>query len=746
MNAKLNQPQRIVVALIYLVLLICIYLFLGGNLKALALDASNDQSLWFYSGALLIVLGKYVAEPFFTKPTDSIANSLAVIIALIGLDVKTSLYAYSFILIYSISILSITLISVGFKDSGNNALKWISNNTYWISVNLGSSKVIFSLVFLSSIYSYLAIIPEPDIVGFIILVAFWICIVFFDVIGKIVEFLGKFKAVADRANYELGKAIGCENPLLYKVEIENSGTSNVASGRLVTVENTKGSRSIGIIINIKQLLGKKWLSIYLLTDEKGQLIKVPSATTLFGDSNSIMKIENSVFLIHSENDFHPDITEKVRQNYLFNNKDNFIGYVESGTNLNTLRFHLISNSKSDNIFEGSTLTVSVQGQRTLYQVIDGRTQEEPLENKDTYGYTVGIARKIGFYKSEENELEVVPWMPEMFTPVFNNGAVLVNSEELIQLAETSIGRLPRTNYQILIKDYNSIVTHNTAILGILGIGKSCLTFEIIKKLIQHTNVKVICIDITNQYQNELKFYIDENLIVNDIEQAERTDLKNNNVNGTVDNPTTWGNESLYKDKLDATIKSFQESEKRVLILNPDWHSVSKAGSQFKIKYKVDLTVAEKTRVISERAFVKAHSEGETTEAKLLLVFEEAHSLVPEWNSIANEGDKTAVNGTAKVILQGRKYGLGSLVITQRTANISKSILNQCNTIIALRVFDDTGKQFLENYIGSDYSNTLPTLEERHAIAVGKALKLKQPIIIRLNDRKFVINKHLGNIG
>ncbi|WP_040879774.1 ATP-binding protein [Galbibacter orientalis] len=127
------------------------------------------------------------------------------------------------------------------------------------------------------------------------------------------------------------------------------------------------------------------------------------------------------------------------------------------------------------------------------------------------------------------------------------------------------------------------------------------------------------------------------------------------------------------------------------------------------------------------------------QARVLFVFEEAHSLVPEWNSIANEGDKTAVNGTAKVILQGRKYGLGSLVITQRTANISKSILNQCNTIFALRVFDDTGKQFLENYIGSDYSNTLPTLEERHAIAVGKALKLKQPIIIQLNDRKHVIN-------
>ncbi|MGH9200410.1 MAG: hypothetical protein ACRD2A_04150, partial [Vicinamibacterales bacterium] len=79
------------------------------------------------------------------------------------------------------------------------------------------------------------------------------------------------------------------------------------------------------------------------------------------------------------------------------------------------------------------------------------------------------------------------------------------------------------------------------------------------------------------------------------------------------------------------------------------------------------------------------------------------------------------------------------VITQRTANVSKSILNQCNTIFAMRVFDDTGKGFLENYIGSDYANTLPTLDERHAIAIGKGVRLKQPIILQLNDRaQFIV--------
>ena len=93
----------------------------------------------------------------------------------------------------------------------------------------------------------------------------------------------------------------------------------------------------------------------------------------------------------------------------------------------------------------------------------------------------------------------------------------------------------------------------------------------------------------------------------------------------------------------------------------------------------ELTVAEVTRVISESSLVVCKEKGISDTARLLIVYEEAHSLIPEWNSVANDGDKYATNGTSKVILQGRKYGLGCFVITQRTANVSKSILNQCNT-------------------------------------------------------------------
>jgi uncharacterized protein len=118
-----------------------------------------------------------------------------------------------------------------------------------------------------------------------------------------------------------------------------------------------------------------------------------------------------------------------------------------------------------------------------------------------------------------------------------------------------------------------------------------------------------------------------------------------------------------------------------------------------------------------------------------VVYSVVKTLVPEWNSVVHEGDKAATNRTARAILQGRKHGMGCIIISQRTANVTKTILNQCNSIFAMRTFDDTGKNFLSNYIGSEYTNRLSTLKARQAIFYGKASSCENPVLIRLNDRK-----------
>ncbi|PJF38950.1 MAG: hypothetical protein CUN54_09750, partial [Phototrophicales bacterium] len=49
-------------------------------------------------------------------------------------------------------------------------------------------------------------------------------------------------------------------------------------------------------------------------------------------------------------------------------------------------------------------------------------------------------------------------------------------------------------------------------------------------------------------------------------------------------------------------------------------------------------------------------------------------------------------------------------------------------------FDKTGMDFLENYIGDNYTSLLASLPPRHCVAYGKALNSQSPVLIELNNR------------
>ena len=81
-----------------------------------------------------------------------------------------------------------------------------------------------------------------------------------------------------------------------------------------------------------------------------------------------------------------------------------------------------------------------------------------------------------------------------------------------------------------------------------------------------------------------------------------------------------------------------------------------------------------------------------------------------------------------------------LVIAQRTANVSKTVLTQCNTIISFQEFDKTSSEFLANYFGQGIADVLPNLKFRQAIAAGKALKSNVPMIFEVPEINEKIEK------
>ncbi len=118
--------------------------------------------------------------------------------------------------------------------------------------------------------------------------------------------------------------------------------------------------------------------------------------------------------------------------------------------------------------------------------------------------------------------------------------------------------------------------------------------------------------------------------------------------------------------------------------------------------------------------------------RVLIVLEEAHTIIPETMGAGFDYDTQWVVGRiTQIALQGRKYGVGLLVISQRTALVSKSILSQCNTHITFSLVDKTSIDYLSNVYSPEHVRSIPNLRFLEAMAFGKAIRSERPILIKI---------------
>lgn len=90
-------------------------------------------------------------------------------------------------------------------------------------------------------------------------------------------------------------------------------------------------------------------------------------------------------------------------------------------------------------------------------------------------------------------------------------------------------------------------------------------------------------------------------------------------------------------------------------------------------------------VISRLCFDFKYWDLDPESLPLNLVLEEAHTYIPEDSDSKFDISKERVERIAK---EGRKYGIGLTVVTQRPSNVSTTVLSQCGTYIALRLTND----------------------------------------------------------
>lgn len=115
---------------------------------------------------------------------------------------------------------------------------------------------------------------------------------------------------------------------------------------------------------------------------------------------------------------------------------------------------------------------------------------------------------------------------------------------------------------------------------------------------------------------------------------------------------------------------------------------------------------------------------------VLLVCEEAHRYVPNRGEAQYEAAQEAIRRIAK---EGRKYGVGLLLVSQRPSEVEATVLSQCNSWVVLRVTNDADREHVRAILPDSMAGLtkmLSGLRRQEAIFVGQAAMLPSRIMIR----------------
>jgi hypothetical protein len=119
---------------------------------------------------------------------------------------------------------------------------------------------------------------------------------------------------------------------------------------------------------------------------------------------------------------------------------------------------------------------------------------------------------------------------------------------------------------------------------------------------------------------------------------------------------------------------------------------------------------------------------------LLVVLEEAHLFLPE------SSDSSARRTVSTIAKEGRKYGVGLMLVTQRPTELESTAMSQCGTMIALRLTNQADRSRVTATMPDDLANLaalLPSLRTGEALVVGEAMPIPSRIRVPSAKHKIV---------
>lgn len=119
----------------------------------------------------------------------------------------------------------------------------------------------------------------------------------------------------------------------------------------------------------------------------------------------------------------------------------------------------------------------------------------------------------------------------------------------------------------------------------------------------------------------------------------------------------------------------------------------------------------------------------------VIVMEEAHTFIKRYTE---ESDNQNVSSICcqvfeKIAREGRKFGLGLVLSSQRPSELSPTVLSQCNSFLLHRISNDRDQELVSRLVPDNFRGLLrelPSLPSQNAILLGWASEL--PVMVNLN--------------
>ena len=609
-------------------------------------DFTTGQ-FWFISGALLLIMLSLVDQPHFSKDANVFVNGATALVSLFTIVESQRTGIWWMFCSWAIDLIIASFVLMALRS--RELFLETKTVQFFSRVNraIGRPESIFSAFFLWGVF--LQFTYPKDGVAINELLLFWAVFMILNVPGIAQTVSGLFAGPSE-ATLSAGVIIGIQSPRLAVVKLSARLPEGIVGKKAVLTLDGGGQVAEGTLFEDRVVRGFR----------QGRI-----ALTSFGPKWNEISSGGQIEIALPDSPISPSRP---------------VGVVSAGSSIGRLVFEVDPRTA---LHAGEVVKVRAGPADTYYQIVSASIEQAGLdEGNATQSVRVG-AGQLGCWESAKATFAPIDWVAPA------GELVIVSSGEGISdtppAGRCLVGHVPNSTFPVHVH-VSDTITHNTALIGVTGSGKSYLAFHLIEAYLD-AGIKVLILDLTRQHWQFLQH-------------------RNPTALTGPDGVAAWlaGDSKLAIHQFANTTGGFPTASADFAQKCFEW-----LRDDTQLRAGVDVP------------------------GRLCVVLEEAHSLIPEWNQVAQQSDTQQVNRAARVILQGRKFGLGTLLITQRTANVTKTVLNQCNTIFALRSFDQTGLDFLRNYMGEEYSQAISTLPDRTAILVGKASSSARPIILKVSD-------------